>query len=314
MIKLDVEPKTPPMSWQQFTATHPPYSVAIDGYVCEGPMFDASGPWANLNHHEGVDRLATRSTCAQMLMLIRQKFFSRFRDTDGVRMLLKANACDQDVCTTYFLAKYHYMAASALNPLINRLVAVEDDMDTTAGAYPFPADLPFLEELAWIFGPYQNFRLSGGLARLNADENMGVITDVTHRILKHVTGSGDRIALDTRYERLGGGKGFALVREIGAQARTGMFSDGIESYISVQERSDGHAYVIGRMAPFVLVDLTKFAKKLNIEEARIRGTDLGGDTWGGGNTIIGSPRGSSSKITPQQLVEMLDAEVRGGSL
>lgn len=61
---------------RSFKATEP-FSIALDGYVNVGPRFDHEGPRVNFNHHEEVDRLATRATCGQVLMAIRQGLFTR---------------------------------------------------------------------------------------------------------------------------------------------------------------------------------------------------------------------------------------------
>jgi len=49
---------------------HSIISIALDGYVKGPPRFFIQGPYANFNHHEGVARIATRSTCAQVYFYI----------------------------------------------------------------------------------------------------------------------------------------------------------------------------------------------------------------------------------------------------
>ena len=56
--------------WEKFCHETPPYSIALDGFVAEGPRFSFKGLRANFNHHEGVDRLATRATCSQILLAV----------------------------------------------------------------------------------------------------------------------------------------------------------------------------------------------------------------------------------------------------
>ncbi len=303
-IELKVEPSTPALSWNKFIKTYPSYSIALDGFVNEGPMFNANGPHMNMNHHEGVDRLATRSTCAQALLSVRLGLFSSFRDKNGPKATIYVNDCDEDVCTSFFILKNHYLTNNTINPLLNKLVSMEDSLDCTAGAYPFPADLPTLQELAWVFAPYRQFRLSGGLEKRDADSFYNIITDVCSRISKYIVGQGECIPLDTRYERIGSGKNFAVVKEIGAYAKTGMFSDGIKAYLSIKERSDGkYQYVIGRLSPFVFVDTMIIAKALNQEENKTT------DCWGGGNSIIGSPRISGSSLPPEKVIEIINSLV-----
>jgi hypothetical protein len=302
MIDLHVVLKT--ISMQEFVGEAPAYSIALDGYVRGGPQFSPNGPHINYNHHEDVDRLATRSTCAQVLMSLRQGLFSRFRDTDGPRAHVYVNDCDEDVCTSWTLLRHHYLAEGVMNPLLNRLVAMEDALDCTAGAYPYPKDLPALQELAWVFEPYRQFRLGGQLDRKDPTAYRSVICDVEHRILQHIAGRGRTVPLDTRYQRIGGGDGWAMVEEVGAQARTGMFADGIRTFVSVRVRPDGKtAYVIGKMDPFSRLDLVALAAKLNELEGNPD------DLWGGGSTIIGSPRRLGSTLPPASIQALLGQAV-----
>lgn len=300
MINLEVITDKPPMSWDDFCAETPPESIALDGFVAEGPRFDSAGPRINFNHHEGVSRLDTRATCAQVLMAIRQGLFECFPHPT-----VYVNDCDEDVCTSWFLLKHKHLTQHTINPLVNRLVHMEDMLDATAGAYPFPAGLPALRELAWVFDPYRRARTSGELDRRDAKSYSSIIEDVEHRILKHVTGTGGSVELDTRYERIGGGTGWTMVREIGPQARTGMFGDGIKAYVAVRDRPDGrHTYTIGRMSQFIRFDISKLLEKLN----EVEGCST--DRWGGGDTIGGSPRVTGSRLKPEEVQDVVQDVVQ----
>lgn len=248
-ITLHMEPQTPPMSWEEFRQRTGPFAVALDGYVADGPRrdFGLGGPRQNFNHHEGVYRPATRATCAQVLVEVRDGFFERFRDADGPRADVYENDCDEDVCTSVTVLRHPHLAEATMNPFLNRLVGIEDMLDTFAGAYPFPKDLPVLRKLAWVFDPYRRFRLSGSLERRDAAEYRGIVEDVEQRMLAHLTGHGSAIPLDFRYEVLRRGDGWVMVRELGAHARTAMLADGIRAFVSVRERPDGaRTLVIGK--------------------------------------------------------------------
>jgi len=304
-IKLVIKADVTPMTWDQFCKNTEPYSLALDGFVCDGPQYDFSGPRVNFNHHENCDRLATRSTCAQVLMAIRQGMFKLFRDPSGPKADVYVNDCDEDVCLSWFLLKNSYLVAGAMNPLINRLVTMEDALDCTAGAYPYPGDLPVLQELAWIFEPYRLFRINGGIERKINSQFQSVITDVENRILKHITGTGSSVPFDCRYDTLGGGPGWSLVKEIGAQARNGMFSDGIQSYISVRERPDNKwTYTIGKLSSFIPFNLQFLYDELNKIDSN------GSDRWGGSNTVGGSPRVGGSKLSPSDLQNILNSLIK----
>jgi|SRR6478609_507495 len=299
-ISLQYQAET--LTWGQFIARTPRFSIALDGYVSGGPRFDPLTPRASFNHHDQVNRLATRATCGQVLMALRQGLFSCFRNEQGPQAVVYVNDCDEDVCTSWALLKHHYLAEGAVNPLLNRLVAMEDALDSTAGAYPFPKDMPALRELAWVFEPYRQFRASGRLQFQVPQEFRSVISDVEHRILQHIAGRGHEVPLDTRYDVLGGGPRWSLVREVGAQARTGMFSDGIKVFVTARELASGKmAYIIGKMDHFNPLDLVRLTKTLNETEHC-----LANDQWGGGDMIIGSPRNAGSGIAIEQLTQLMN--------
>ncbi|NQV90795.1 hypothetical protein HQ487_05340 [Candidatus Uhrbacteria bacterium] len=306
-VVLHMEPRTPPMSWKEFCTSKPAYSIAIDGYVSTATLFDEEGPRLNLNHHEDCDRLATRATCAQALMYARQGLADGFRLPNGrVQMDVFANDCDQDVCTAYFVLDQCPLAEMVFNPRLNRLVHAEDMMDSTAGAYPFPIDAQILRELAWVFQPYTNFRLSGGLARRDSHEFESIVRDVLLRIKEHIVSGGHEIDLSIAYDVIGGGDGWEMVREYGAQARTAMFARGTKAFVSVQDRPDGtKTYSVGRMSPLIRsFRIPQILTALNQAEGCV-GTDM----WGGGNTIGGSPRVSGSRLAPDEVARIINERI-----
>lgn len=296
-ITLNVQ-NVSPLTWDQFKK---PYAIALDGYVYGEPQFDASLPSANFNHHEEVDRLATRATCAQVLIAVRQGLLETFRKDGMVHADIYVNDCDQDVCLSWFIIKNSWMCENVVNPQLNRLVHIEDMMDTCAGAYPFSIDMPILEEVAWVFEPYTRFRLNGGLDKKNDADYVSVINDVENRIMKHVTGNGKRVALDTRHEIIGGNGKWVMVKEIGADARTRLLSDGVRAFVSVRERPDGRwTYSVGRMSPFIPFNIKKILDALNNAENNPK------DKWGGAVTIGGSPRVLGSALSPKQVEEIVN--------
>ncbi|MBI4142829.1 hypothetical protein HY480_03075 [Candidatus Uhrbacteria bacterium] len=298
-----MRPQDPPVTRKQVLEAVPPFSIALDGYVADGPFFVTTprGPWWNANHHEGVDRLATRATCAQVLVAIRQGLFDTFRDFEGPRAEVFMNDNDPDVALSWFLLKHHWLAQSTINPALNRLVALEDLMDATAGAYPFPKDLPALEELAWVFEPYWRFRVTGGVDRKDPEEFVSILTDTERRIMDHITGRGRTIAVDMGHDVLRRTSQWAIVREHGAQARTAVFADGIRVFAAVRERPNGRRTVsIGKFSTFTPCALDRILAACNAAE------EPGPDSWGGGTTIIGSPRIRGTALTDDQLAEIME--------
>ncbi len=305
-VTLHVEPEVPPLSWEEFCQTKEPFAIALDGYVSAAPCFQESGPRLNLNHHEEVDRLATRATCAQVLMALRQGLMDRFRDDFGFRAEVYVNDCDEDVCVSWYLLKHGHECEDAFNPWLNRLVAVEDALDATAGAYPFPKDSLLLQELAWVFEPYRSFRTSGELDLRQPEGFRRVILEVEERMHQHVKGEGATLPLQTDYRKIGGGENWAMIEDIGPQARTGVFADGIRAYVSVRERPDRRwSYTIGRMSPFIPFDVPKLLRALDREE------NLDDEHWGGGTTIGGSPRVGGSRLSPREVETIINRTLNG---
>lgn len=309
-----MRPDLPPMDRKTFMREFPPFSIALDGFVKEGPWWvraapsglrrgKENGPYVNMNHHEGVPRAETRATCMQALNAIRFKLFKKLLNKSGKPFAtLCMNDPDQDVCTARTLLRHPHLVRSAMNPMINRLVDAEDKLDTFAGAYPFPPDLPFLEELAWVFEPYTNFRMRGGLQTRDPALFIGVLTDVEARILKHITGGGLTIPLQIDYDVERIGTGFHMVTEKGAQARTAMLFDDIDAYVSIRERTDGRwTYTIGVMSPYDDWPIKRVEARMNELD-----DDHPEDTWGGGSNIIGSGRIHGSKLNPDDLFEVIE--------
>lgn len=303
-IHLHMHPELTAMSRSHFREIAPPYSIAIDGFVGEAPWFNPHGPYANFNHHEGVDRLSTRATCAQVLMALRMGMLECFTKDGEPEIHVYANDCDEDVCLTWAVLRHINIALRPTSIGMNRMVGMMDMLDTTAGSYPYPPKLPLLEEKVWIFDPYRRFRLDGGLGRRCPDEFRAVVEEVNRRFDLYLEDRGERMKVDDRYEKLGGGPGWTMFREIGTDGRTGAFADGVKAYVClVEERSNGrYTYSIGKLSQYVThFPIQRLYYDLNLLE------DCGEDRWGGGETIGGSPRVGGSKIPPTELIELINS-------
>jgi len=300
-VVLSLRPGAEPLSWSECCETHPPYSIALDGYVSDISRFNRRGPWLTLDHHADVERLSARATCSQVLLCIRQGLFEAFRDEHGRRATAYANDCDEDVCLSWFLLQNPQLGRLPSHTRLNRLVQAVDLLDTTAGASLHPLDRALMSELAWIFEPYRQARVQGALDSPLADLQRNVITAVSHRIHMHLMDKGGIVPLDVRYERIGGGRDWSMVREIGPQARAGMVAAGIRAYVAVRQRSDGAwAYSIGRVSPFIPFNVLAILREMNAIEDPERGT------WGGSNLIGGSPRLRGSALPPKEVMRIVN--------
>lgn len=298
-----MEPTTPPLSWEEFLRKVPDFSIALDGFVADCTKLDLERHIANFNHHENCNRLATNATCGQILMANRMGLFQAFRKNQEVEINVYVNDCDEDVCMSIFLLKYGYLTEHAINPNLNKLVSICDSLDRTGGVYPFPKDLPILKNLAWIFEPYRRSRQNGTLYNKDKDEYISILEDVENRIMKFIVGEAKQINVDTRYDVLGGGKGWSLVHEIGSQARTGMVSDGIQAYVSAKQRQSGQwQYTIARISPFIPFPVLKIFNRLN----EVENLKDNKDCWGGGDLIGGSPRVNGSSLSPKEIESIIN--------
>lgn len=299
MINLHIKPEVSGLSWEEFKDNK--YSIALDGYVYGRPQFNQNAPSANFNHHEDVDRLSTRATCAQVLMAVRQGLLDSFRVNGEITLDVYVNDCDQDVCLSLFILNNSWLCENTVNPALNRLVHIEDMLDTCAGLYPFNKDMPILSEVAWVFEPYNKFRLNGGVDKKNKEDFKSVITDVQCRIMKHIVGHGETTKLNNDYKIISDDSKWSMVIESGNNSRSAMASDGIKAFVSVRERPDKRwTYSIGKMSPFINFDIKAILQKLNEAE------DSPNDKWGGSDTIGGSPRFAGSKLSPEKIEEIIE--------
>lgn len=69
IVKLHILPRVV-TTWKEFVETHPIRSIALDGYVKGEPRFNREGTHVNFNHHEDVNRLATRCTTSLVSLAI----------------------------------------------------------------------------------------------------------------------------------------------------------------------------------------------------------------------------------------------------
>lgn len=293
MIKLHIKPG----EVVNTLPTNPTYSMALDGYIPSKPYHLPDLKVINFNHHEEVDRLSTRATCSQVLISIRQGMMDLFRVNGEVVLDVFVNDCDQDVCTSWFLLKNHHLVVNSMNPLINRLVHIEDMLDTCGGTYPFHRDTPVLKEIAWVFQPYTLFRLTGGIERKSVQEYTNVIDNVCQRIMLHITGNSHTIDLDINYKVSYKSPRWSLVEEMGRDDRMAYWGEGIKAFVACRKRADGRfTYTLGKMSPFVDFNIIGILNHLNANEPG----------WGGSNTIGGSPRATGSAIKPQDMVDLIN--------
>lgn len=210
-----------------------------------------------------------------------------------------ANDCDEDVCTTWVLLNNAWMFEAAANPKINKLVAVENNLDKSAGSYPYHPDMPFLQEMAWIFFPYNDFRAKGGLATRDPDSFKQVVFSVEARVLQYLADKADKLPLDTGYEMVGGSSKVALITNAGPHARMAMAHTGIEAYVLFYAvPTGGYRMTVGKFSSINPLDVELALSKLTEAETN-------GGTWGGGNMVGGSDRNLGTALKPEEVLSIV---------
>jgi hypothetical protein len=302
MIEVHAEPRVS-KPWDAFVRENPPFSIALDGYVTDMPRFDVNGPYANFDHHAGVDRLATRSTCMQVHVALTLGLFDAFQKDGEPHAHVWVNDPDQDTCLAVWqLQNFELLQELSTELPLARLLITEDLLDCAGGAYPLVPTGPSMRQQAWVFQPYFDARARGDLQRMDADGMVGVIERVCSRITSHTLGRGEEIALDTRYEKIGGGDGWMMIVEHGPHARSALCAAGVRAFVAVHAHDDGSStYSLGRMSPFVRFPLDELYERLNEAE----GIAPGEAGWGGSNTIGGSPREGGSRLAPEEVSRII---------
>ena len=294
-------------NWQDFQADKPPFSIALDGYVSGRTKFAPSGPFANFNHHEDVDRLATRSTCMQIYFSIVLGLFDAFRKDGKPYAHVYVNDADQDVCLSYWLLTHPERVKSVkLGEPLAKFIVLEDFIDASAGAYPFddshkPDSL--LKRMAWVFEPYTAARKERRLHSMNGADVTELIGEVSGRISLFADNKGESLEIDTEPVFIGGGPGWKMVVEKSGYSRISLYASGTTAFAGVRQRSDGnYTYVLGKMSPYVPFPLGKIFKALNKTE------DLHTveNSWGGSDIIGGSPRKTGSRLDPREVEEIIN--------
>jgi len=303
MIRFYLEPGTV-ITWAEFISSKPNFSIALDGYVKGPPRFSIKGPYANFNHHEGVARIATRSTCAQVYFYIRLGLLDTFQKKGKPNARVYINDVDQDVCMSYWLLKNsEKLEGLRFENILFQLILFEDILDASAGAYPINPDNPQIHRQAWIYEPYTRARTGGSIYSMSKKEKKDIIRAVCGRIDAAIRGRSGEIELDTRFEKIGGGRGWQLILEEGPYARTKLFSENIKAYVALVEKRDGaHTYTIGKMSPFVVFPIERIYAALNKAE----GLSSQENCWGGSAIIGGSPRKTGSRLSPKQVEKVIN--------
>jgi hypothetical protein len=282
------------VSREEFLATHPGYSIGLDGYVTGEPFLAITpkGPYRNFNHHESVDRSCTSATCEQVRRAVILGLFDLYHGQHGPRATVWVNDCDQDVCLATWVLFHPHRAGE---PWVRTLAYVEDLLDMSAGGFPLPDQRDLLGEVRWVFEPYTGRRST--VTALDADGMANIIHEVHQRIERFLSGQGETLPLLGAYKVLGGGTGWMMVEIDHQHARQKMVEAGVKAAVELFARvNDRYVYSIWRRSEYIVdFPVAEILRELNVAEGYAP-EDVRG--WGGSENVGGSPRGTGSRLGP----------------
>jgi hypothetical protein len=148
-IDLIIHPRES-VTREAFVRDNPRGDVALDGYVRGGPFRDKETLHANFDHHEGVIRAITMSTCMQVYYAIKGRFVER--RNGNFRMHI--NDPDQDTAlATWLLKNHHLFSGSKSHPAISRILELTNKLDITGGTFPMDLSDVTLGQQLWTSTP-----------------------------------------------------------------------------------------------------------------------------------------------------------------
>lgn len=308
-IEIKIRPRET-MTWDEFCLATPACSIALDGMVSGGPKWCEETLHVNFDHHDGVSREATMSTAMQVYFAIKTGLLKRF----GNKVVsVYINDPDQDTALACWLLMHHkQFLGTNSHPVVSRLLALNDRLDITGGAFPMSLDDKLVRQHNWVFSPYTDLRKSGELAQASSGTIRNTLDAIFQHLDKMWLGQAEEQESDIRHKILYTSpvSGFRIVDEIGGnEARAHLFSQGMldDGFVSlVARRNDGRfVYSIGRPSPYVAFPVEKLYAVLNEREIALGGS--GG--WGGSNMIGGSPREQGSQMTWEEVRDAIEGYV-----
>jgi hypothetical protein len=291
----------------EFVATHPPYSIALDGYVHGEPFLETrdAGPYRNFNHHEAVDRSCTSATCEQVRRAVVLGLYDLYKGDHGPRATLWVNDCDQDVCLATWIL---FNPGRVTEPWVRTLAYIEDLLDMSAGGFPMPDERDLLGEVRWVFEPYSAQRPN--LAEFDAQDMRDIIDEVHDRIEKFLDGTGGIMPLIGEYTELGGGPGWMLAEVDHQHARQKMVEANVKAAVELFSTSnDRYHYSVWRRSEYIIgFPVKDILVELNRAEG-YKDEDVGG--WGGSENVGGSPRKKGSALSPKEIERIVNNVIAG---
>lgn len=275
----------------------PDWSIALDGYV-QGPAIDNVRHRYSFDHHRGCIRLITRATCEQVRDAL-------LLGLDPSRFTVFVNDVDTDTALSVWALRN---PSRLTEPAAFEMITAAGLLDAHGGAFRLPRRRLLIE---WLGEPETSSRSSGEYEHLSAEGLRRLLDEICARADRLVDGRGPsdaelaKFGVTPELEILREGTGWTLVKANHPHALTDLYRRGVERIVAARPVADGSwAYTVARRSDFVEnFDVPRILAALDAVEPG----------WGGGSTIGGAPRnpdGSRSRLTPDQVFDIVEAEVR----
>lgn len=285
------------VTFEEFRRIHEAPSIALDGYVDGPPCWDGTGPWGNMDHHAGVERLAHPATCQQVAVATRAGLWDWL---PGRRVTVHLNDCDADASLSVWLLRH---PGRVHQPAVEALVRAEGAVDAAGGCPVEPVPLRMLETMAWVFAPYDAWRRDPW-ADTGDEARLSVVEAVGDRLDAYAEGRAGRAETAGGYRQLHATEHVVAVEEEGPYTRLRLRDDGWRCYVSSRYHGGRVVMSIGCTDPNVPVDLLSVWDALN----RAEGLDTDrGDRWGGSDAIGGSPRSAGTSLVIEQVCQIVES-------
>ena len=296
------------MTWEEFVEQTPEGSFGLDGLVSGRTRYDLKTGHANFNHHEGADRMNTRSTAGQIDFHLRMGFLERFCNGSRRHLHVFFNHLDHDsMLASWLVVNREKLLQSASDSRLEALIALEGRLDASCGMYPATPGSELYRQMIWIFTPYTDTRVQGRSCKLSSEETVRIVSEIHYRISRFFEGRAQEADPDLNFRTIFDGSGWSMVEETGAHCRHGFLERGIEAFVSyLGNGTDRFHYSMCKSLSVVPFPIKGLYKHLNKAEGI---PDSDSDRWNGSDICGGSPRIKGSRFAPAELGEIIEKYV-----
>jgi hypothetical protein len=254
-------------------------------------MIDSENHRYNFDHHSGCLRFATLATCQQVLTAINLGL------EDLEKYTVYANDADLDVCLSYYLLKN---ADRCKEPQVKKLVDAVGICDAYLGAYPVNGMLKAVEFVSF---PETESKKKDDYSKISNEGLATILEAVMHRVDLYLNNEAElgKCQKHTEYKLLRNEGSWVAVESQDPHVYSGLYQNGFDRICLVRPQIDGsNAIMLAKRSDFIdNFPLDKICEELNKIEPG----------WGGGSTVIGSPRnadGSRSHLSLDTVVEVIN--------